>query len=187
MSAEPNSFAHLAYGNNNAGSILLEEELTALSAAHPDRMSVHHIFSNPGWFSGAAFWRKGFVDKEAIEALIAENPPYAQDAQYYICGPGGMNQAVKAALMSLDVPASRIHMESYGGAAELDTSVEGVAAKAAVTLGGTTHSVHIAKGQTVLEAVKQSGLRPPSSSAIRARIWVSPLVNLARQTPQTPD
>ncbi|MGC3939924.1 2Fe-2S iron-sulfur cluster-binding protein [Roseobacter sp. EG26] len=163
MTAEPNSFAHLVYGNNNENSILLEDELNALWEAHPNRMSIHHVFSKPRWWSSAEYWRKGIVDKEAIGALITENPPYAQDAQYYVCGPGGMNKAVKDALMSFDVPAGRIHMESYGGTAELDTSIEGMAAKAEVTLGGKTHSIDIAKGQTVLEAAKAAGLKPPFS------------------------
>lgn len=163
MVAEPNSFAHLVYGNNNETSILLEAELNALREEYADRMSIHHVFSKPGWWSGVDYWRKGIVDREAIGALITENPPYAQDAQYYVCGPGGMNKAVKNALMSLDVPANRIHMESYGGTAELDTSIEGLAAKAKVTLGGQTHSIDIAKGQTVLDAVKAAGLKPPFS------------------------
>ncbi|WP_171176029.1 ferredoxin--NADP reductase [Ruegeria sp. HKCCD8929] len=163
MAAEPNSVAHLAYGNTNEKSVLLQDELNTVWETNPDRMTVHHVFSKPGFWSSADYWRKGIIDKHAIEALIAENPPYAQDAQYYICGPGGMNKAVKAALMSLDVPASRIHMESYGGAAELDSSVEGVAATAEITLGGARHSIDVAKGQTVLDAAKSAGLKPPFS------------------------
>ncbi|MEX0318740.1 MAG: 2Fe-2S iron-sulfur cluster-binding protein [Ruegeria sp.] len=163
MAAEPNSVAHLAYGNSNEKSILLQDELNAVWATNPERMTVHHVFSKPGFWSSADYWRKGIIDKPVIEALIAENPPYAQDAQYYICGPGGMNKAVKAALMSLDVPASRIHMESYGGAAELDTSVEGMGATAEITLGGARHSIDVAKGQTVLDAAKSAGLKPPFS------------------------
>ena len=163
MAAEPNSFAHLAYGNNNERSILLERELNTVWDANPDRMTIHHVFSKPCWWSSADYWRKGIIDKDTIEALITENPPYAQDAQYYICGPGGMNRDVKEALMSLDVPASRIHMESYGVKPELDKSIEGMAANAKVTLDGTTHSIDIAKGQTVLEAVKAAGLKPPFS------------------------
>ncbi|WP_372573603.1 2Fe-2S iron-sulfur cluster-binding protein [Ruegeria jejuensis] len=163
IAAEPSSYAHLAYGNTNENSILLQEELDAIRDTNPDRMTIHHIFSKPGFWSSAEYWRKGIIDKPAIEALIAENPPYAQDAQYYICGPGGMNKAVKAALMSFDVPASRIHMESYGGAAELDTSVEGVAATAEITLGGIQHSIGVAKGMSVLDAAKSAGLKPPFS------------------------
>lgn len=176
MAAEPNSIAHLAYGNTNEKSILLQDELNAIWEANPDRMTIHHIFSKPGFWSSADYWRKGIIDRPAIEALIAENPPYAQDTQYYICGPGGMNIAVKSALALLDVPASRIHMESYGGAAELDTSVEGMAATAEVTLGGTRHSIDIAKGQSILEAAKSAGLKPPFScqsgvcGACRARL-----------------
>ena len=163
MAAEPSSFAHLAYGNANENSILLLDELNAVWETHPERMTIHHLFSKPGFWSSADYWRKGIIDKPAIEALIAENPPYAQDTHYYICGPGGMNQTVRAALRSLDVPASRIHMESYGGTAEPDTSVEGMAATADITLGGKRHAIDVAKGQTVLEAVRSAGLNPPFS------------------------
>ena len=163
MVAEPHSVAHLAYGNLNADSILLNDSFEALVQQHPDRLSVNHVLSAPSLWSGFSYWRKGIVDKAAIEALITENPPYAQDAQYYICGPGGMNTAVKAALMSLDVPATRIHMESYGGAVDLNDGVTGTAATATVTLAGTQHTVPIAAGQTVLDAVRASGLTPPFS------------------------
>lgn len=163
MAAEPNSAVHLAYGNNNEKSILLDDELNGIWTAHLERMSIHHIFSKPGWWSSAKYWRKGIVDKDAIEALITENPPYAQDAQYYVCGPGGMNKAVKAALMSLDVPTNRIHMESYGGTADLDTSVQGIASSMELTLGGAQQTVSISPGQTILEAAKAAGLKPPFS------------------------
>ncbi|QIE44594.1 ferredoxin--NADP reductase [Pseudohalocynthiibacter aestuariivivens] len=163
MIAEPYSVAHLAYGNLNADSILLKDSFDALLQQYPERLSVHHILSAPSMWSGFSYWRKGIVDEAAIAAMIAENPPYAQDAQYYICGPGGMNRAVKSTLMSMDVPTDRIHMESYGGAVELDESIEGVAATAAITLGGMDHTISIAKGQTVLEAARASGLTPPFS------------------------
>lgn len=163
LAAEPHSFVHLAYGNADEKSVLLSDELNAVWEANPERMTVHHVFSKPGFWSSANYWRKGKIDKSAIEALVAENPPYAQDTQYYICGPGGMNKSVKAALMALDVPATRIHMESYGGEAELDTSFEGVAATAEITLGGRTHSIGVPKGQTILEAAKSAGLNPPFS------------------------
>lgn len=176
MEAEPHSFAHLVYGNRNADSVLLNGDLNAVWEANPDRMTIHHIFSKPGFWSSADYWRRGVIDKPAIEALIAEHPPYAQDAHYYICGPGAMNTAVRDALMSLDVPANRIHMESYGGAADPDTSFKGVAATAEITLGGTRHSVPVASGQTILEAARSAGLTPPFScqsgvcGACRARL-----------------
>ncbi len=54
-------------------------------------------------------------------------------------------------------------MESYGGTVEIDDSVRGIPATAQVTLGGSTHSVRITKGQTILDAVRAAGLTPPFS------------------------
>lgn len=163
LTNEPHSSAHLIYGNNNAKSIIFADELAEWVAQSQGQLSVSHVLSNPSLWSGFDYWRKGIVDKAAIEALIGEHPPYAQDAQYYICGPGGMNQAVKAALMAIDVPANRIHMESYGDAAQADDSVKGIAAQAKITLEGKTHQLAIGDNQTVLAAAQQAGLEPPYS------------------------
>ncbi|WP_170415598.1 2Fe-2S iron-sulfur cluster-binding protein [Ruegeria atlantica] len=161
--AEPWSFAHLAYGNVNADSILFKDTFAEYQQAFDERLTVHHVLSKPSMWSSFQYWRKGIVDKGAIEALVTEHPPYAQNAQYYVCGPGGMNKSVKEALMSLDVPASRIHMESYGGAQETDDSVKGVDAVVDISLNGLRHSVQVASGQTILEAAQQAGLEPPYS------------------------
>ena len=186
LRAEPWSFAHLLYGNRNADTILLREQLSGYASDFPSRLTVRHVLSRPSARSAFDHWRRGIIDKAAVEALIAEEPPYAQDAQYYICGPGGMNRAVKAALLGMDVPLERIHMESYGGGAERDEGVEGVAARAAVTLGGRTRTVSIARAQTVLEAVRAAGVEPPFScqsgvcGACRARLTGGSVHMLAR-------
>ena len=163
MCAEPYSVAYLAYGNKNHDSIIFKQQLHELCQQHQDRLKVLHVLSESKMWSGFKPWRQGLLDMAAIEALINENPPYAQDAQYYICGPGAMNSSVKAALMNLDVPADRIHMESYGGAVEIDDSIKGQAATAQVNLNGQDHVLTINQGQTVLEAAKDAGLKPPYS------------------------
>lgn len=120
VAGEPHSVIHLAYGNKNKQNVLLGEELGALKARSNNQMSISHVLSRPGWWSGALYWRRGRLDKSSIEELIALHPPYAQDVQYYVCGPGGMNAAVQAGLVALGVPAWRIHAENYGGPAVAD-------------------------------------------------------------------
>ena len=161
--AEPYSVTHVAYGNRDGASILFRNRLRRLQTEYPDRLSVNHVISSPPMWSGFDYWRKGRIDRAAIEALFAENPPHAQDAQYYVCGPGRMNGAVKGALMELDVPANRIHMESYGGEVDADDSVKGIAAEALIMLEGQKRSVPVAASQTVLDAVRATGLAPPFS------------------------
>ena len=99
----------------------------------------------------------------AITAFIDENPPYAQDAQYYVCGPGSINADVRPALMGLDVPQERIHCESNGGKIAIDNSVEGVEASAKVEIAGAVQNITVGAGETVLEAVRAAGFQPPFS------------------------
>ena len=88
-----------------------------------------------------------------------------------------MNAAVRTALRNIDVPDSRIRLESYGGAsAEVDLSVEGCQSAAMISLNGQTLHVSVKAQQTLLEAVRAAGGVAPSScqsgvcGSCRARI-----------------
>ena len=176
LSSEPHSVAHLIYGNVNSRAIIFHDDLARLEDESAGRLTVRHILSAPGLLSSFPYWRRGRIDAAAIAQFIEEHPPYAQDAQYYICGPGGMNAAVRAALMGLDVPDDRIHTESYGALEPPDDSIGGVAAEATVWLNGKELRVEAPAGQTVLNAVRAAGGSPPYScesgvcGACRARL-----------------
>ncbi len=193
MSNEPHSVAYLAYGNKNAESILFRDALSKISDNFGHRVGIKHVLSEPSMWSGFDYWRKGIVDEGTIKALIEEHPPYAQDAQYYICGPGGMNKAVKDVLISLDVPHNRIHMENYGGADEIDETVKGVRASAEITLNGERKTISIEAGQTVLKAARQAGLKPPFScqsgvcGACKAKLTVGSVHMRARMALEDTD
>ncbi|MEX0349363.1 MAG: 2Fe-2S iron-sulfur cluster-binding protein [Paracoccaceae bacterium] len=160
---EPHSSAHLIYANKNAASIIFQDKFEKLLAQYPERLTIRHILSRPSILSWFSPWRTGRMDASAIQAAISETPPIAQDTQYWICGPGSMNANVRAALQGLDVPSERIHMESFGGIAESDVSVTGVAATARIVLNGETTEVPVAIGQTILEAAQSAWLDPPFS------------------------
>lgn len=163
LNKEPHSVAHLIFGNAKADQIIFREELEALAQAHPDRLSLRHVLSAPSMWSWFTPWRSGRVDTKAVEAAISETPPVAQDVQYWICGPGSMNTDVRSALMSLDVPSNRIHMESFGGDAQVSDGVNGVASTMKVTLGGITKDIPVASDQTLLDAMRAADMPPPFS------------------------
>ena len=161
--AEPHSVVHLIYGNRSADMVIFKQRLAALGKEHPERLTVDHLLSRPSLWSSLDGSRRGRIDRGAVESAIEQHPPYAQDTQYYLCGPGGMNRAVKAALMDLDVPAGRIHSESFGGVDDVNDSVPGIAATARVRLDGRAHTVPVARGQTVLQAIRAAGIEAPYS------------------------
>ena len=176
LAAEPYSVARLAYGNASADTVIFRDALAWLEDSSDGRLTVRHALSSPSWLSSFKYWRRGRIDDASIAEFIEEHPPYAQDAQYYICGPGGMNGAVRAALLGMDVPSARIHTESYGAVTPPDDSVAGGAAGASVRLNGQTLSVAVDEGQTVLNAVRAAGGTPAYScesgvcGACRARL-----------------
>lgn len=176
LDKEPHSVAHLVFGNGKVDHILFREELEALAAAQPNRFSLRHVLSAPSIWSWFTPWRSGRLDAAAIEAAIAETPPVAQDVQYWICGPGSMNADVRNGLLKLDVPPNRIHVESFGGDAQVSDGVPGVAATMQVTLGGITKHIPIAGDQTLLDAMRDADIPPPFScqsgvcGACRARL-----------------
>ena len=160
--AEPHSVVYLLYGNSDVNNVIFQQQLFALAEQYSQRLVIRHIFSRPSvWASD--YWRKGRVDSKSTQAFINEHPPYAQDAQYYICGPDAMNASVTNGLLAIDVPRARIHQESYGTVSPLDDSVVSVAAKLTVTLHGSRHEVTVSKNQTLLAAMKAANIKPPFS------------------------
>lgn len=176
--AEPHSFVYLLYGNTHEKSIIFREKLLELAVAYPGRFAVCYVLSNPSTQkSSFRPWRTGRIDADAIQAFIDEYPPYAQDTQYYICGPGTMNTTLKSILQDgFDVPTTRMHSETFGGSVEMDTSFEGIASQTTITLGGEERVVQVQKGQTLLKAMLAANLNPPYScqsglcGACRAKI-----------------
>ncbi|KIC43372.1 hypothetical protein RA27_00315 [Ruegeria sp. ANG-R] len=163
LAHEPHSSAHLIFGNSNANNILFKDELEQLQAQYPQRFTVRHVLSRPAMLSWFTPWRTGRLDSGTVQEAISEAPPVAQDTQYWICGPGSMNADIRTVLNNMDVPNNRIHSESFGGDADDDLSVSGVAATARIELNGASTDVPIKAGQTVLEAVRSAGLNPPFS------------------------
>ena len=103
---EPHSVVHLLYGNYSEDNIIFKERLAELGETFSERLSVDHVLSGQSLLSMFKAWRNGVINEETVHELIGERPPYAQDTQYYICGPGNMNQTVRRAAARIVSPSS---------------------------------------------------------------------------------
>lgn len=167
---EEHSYVHMIFGNRNQESIMFKATLEKLQDDYPDRFILVQTLSRPKskwsdlWTSPKEQpFRKGRVDTEAIEWFVKEYPPYAQNVEYYICGPGTMIQNTKKALKSMDVPDERIFIESFGGSDSKDTTVAFENAKLTAHLGGEHIQVSIPNGKTILRTLIDAGKKPPYS------------------------
>lgn len=163
---EPHSYVHMIYGNRSQDTIMFREELDALQQQYSDRLIIAHCLSKPksSWFSSSDLeYRKGRVDAEAIKWFMDTYPPYAQNVEYYICGPGKMIEDTEKALQQIDVPKERIFIESFGGASDVKAVTAVPDARLSANIFGKQADTTIAEGKTVLRALIDAGYDPPYS------------------------
>ncbi|KAI1180700.1 hypothetical protein F4777DRAFT_259177 [Nemania sp. FL0916] len=85
----------LIYANRTEEDILLRGELEAFARKYPDNLKLYYMLDSPGpeWEGG-----RGYVTKE----VMAERFPAAdEDSKIMLCGPPGMVNAAKKALVEL--------------------------------------------------------------------------------------
>lgn len=150
----------LIYANRDARSIIFEQELEALVAAHPDRLSIEHSLDD----------REGFLDVKRVEHYAVD----ALESDFYLCGPGVFMDIVERALAALHVPSEQVHIERFvsppdpDAAPADDAAASGEAAhvapeKITVVLDGGEHEIDIQPEERVLDAARRAGLDPPFS------------------------
>lgn len=87
------------YANRDERSVIFADELTRLSAEHPDRLQVIH------WLESV----QGLPTPEQVKAFAAQFLSY--DA--FVCGPAPYMKMVTTALRELDFPRDRRHQEKF--------------------------------------------------------------------------
>lgn len=163
---EPNSKVSLVYANRNEASIIFQKQLNQLKEENSDRLTIYHSLeeagSIPTFFNG----RPSVQEYQRITQEIQQES--AVDS-FYICGPVGMMDAVKSALLGLGSASEKIHTEYFTSPTNQNISKPVVeeevpftgTAEATILFGGQTFEIQIPKGVTVLEAAKDQNVDPP--------------------------
>ena len=166
---EKRSYVYMVFGNRSEETIIFKEELKQLEETYKDRFVLSQTLSRPKsswsdlWKTPNNKFRKGRIDSECVERFVKEHPPYAQNAEYYICGPVNMIDNTVKALEKIDVPYERIFIESFGGS-EINDTIEGFEnANLKASIKGEIIHVNISKGKTILRVLIDAGKEPPYS------------------------
>ena len=167
LTTDPAARFTLVYANQRAATIMFRDEIEDLKSRHIGRVSVVHVLERDGQeidlFSGR-------VTPEKCAALFARWIDVGSVDRAYICGPEPMMLGIAGALRDHGLPEDRIRFELFASAqpgrlpqAARVADERAEAVPLAVTLEGTTVSLEMAPGQTVLEAAIEAGLDAPWS------------------------
>jgi predicted ferric reductase len=96
---------HLFYGTTGLADATYHEEILELSTRL--RLNVIHVASDPpdDWTG-----ERGFITVDTLRRHLPDDYPALQ---YFICGPGAMQDAMEAALADVGVPGDRVHTERF--------------------------------------------------------------------------
>ncbi len=176
LEGEPQSSIFLFYGNRKEEDIIFRKELDALQQRYKGQLLVEYILSQPkqekaGGISGflgrkKMIWsgRTGRLDKKQAAELLEKHTPRYPDTEYFMCGPGSMNEAIEALLLEKGIDKNRINREVFTTTGLDKKEVQAVAgAQAKIKIGSKIHEITVPAGKTILDALLDLKIEAPYS------------------------
>ncbi len=166
LKREPNSHFTLVYANRGVNSIMFREELEDLKNTYMGRFNVIHILESDAQeidlFTGR-------IDADKLNTLFEKWVDINDVDTAYICGPEPMMLTIRDSLRDHGLSDEQIKFELFGGdqpgraktPAAIKTDARAVGAEASIVLDGTARTVHVDKGQTILEAALANNMDAP--------------------------
>lgn len=176
LEGEPQSSVFLFYGNRKEEDIIFRKELDLLQQRYKGQLIVEYLLSQPkqeksGGISGIfgkkkTLWigRTGRLDKAQASVLLDKHTPRYSDTEYFMCGPGGMNEGVEALLLEKGIDKSRINREVFTTSDADKKDVNAAAgAIAKIKIDNKVHELVIPEGKTILDALLDEKIEAPYS------------------------
>ena len=140
----------LIYANRGPESVIFAGALERLRERASGRLSVHHHLDS----------EHGFLDAAACAALVEDRP----HGDFYVCGPAPYMDVVAAGLARRGVDRERLFIERFDEPAAAPAVGEPSATESVVVrFDGRRHTIPYESGDTILEAARRAGLKPPFS------------------------
>ena len=166
LAHEPKSRVTLIYGNRTTQSIIFREAIEDVKDRYLSRFTVHHVLSRERQEIALL---DGRIDGAKLDALLRTLPEGSID-HAFVCGPGGLIEDGKTALLRAGVAPEHIHVEYFStDGTPVAAQPSHVArpdareAVAEITLNGARHEVPVRGGETIVEAGLRAGLEMPYS------------------------
>ncbi len=168
LATEPRMRFTLIYGNRASSTVMFREKLAALKDIHMDRFQLIHVLSREPQDIELL---NGRIDCAKANALFSTFAPLDDVDCVYICGPEGMMDAVKEALVAREFPGSRIRIERFAASIPKHTHIPRPVPEASrtecevnVVIDGSRRTFLVEKGhENIIDAGLRNGVELPFS------------------------
>lgn len=167
LAVEADSSLLLIYQNRSEDSIIFKDQLQSLKSKYDERLKVVHVLSKPeGPWEGP----KGRLDGQLIKDIIADTfGNKGREAEYFICGPGGLMESAENALNEMGVPKNHVYKESFTVASSEDTNdtadgeITIITRDVTIIIDGEEHRINVGPEKSILEAALDDDIDMPFS------------------------
>lgn len=148
----------LIYANKTQERVLFHNDLLQWMDAHPGRMLLIPIYSQPA--TGHYGYTGRMTLAMCMDAIKKSMAILSSESQFYLCGPVGFMETVKEACALLSIPSSRIHKENFHAATNSLSDQSSEVATSIVTIvdGKKTYTLEISKKSTILQSALDHGI-----------------------------
>lgn len=148
----------LIYGNKTPEKTMFYKELRALEQAHPERLTIHWVFSQ----SNETEAHFGRIDQSILNYALNKNG--AIPNRFYLCGPEILIRESEKLLKDKGVDEATILYELFTSSSEKNT-IENSAQKGFLylTCDEVTHALELVPDKTILDIALQAKLDVPYS------------------------
>lgn len=169
LTQEPNSVVTLIYANRNKKTVIFKDQLEALVSQYGSRLEIVHVYDSPGLFSSTP---KGPIKADLAAKLFTKHRRAGYTAEAFICGPGGMMDAVKDGLKNCSIADDAVHVEYFIAPTSNNQANNNVVAtptesvtetEVEMKLNGELHTFYVGPRKTILAGAQDAGLDPPYS------------------------
>ena len=157
----------LLYQNGDRSGTIFREDLLDLKNRFMERFNLLFVFSREQSESAVT---SGRLDNEKLALIYDRFPDFQMASSYFLCGPEGLIDTATTFLKGHGVPENRIineHFVNQGQhVAQLssmreENSLRDGECKAEIQLNGTTQTLNLPYGETILNSLLKKGLNAP--------------------------
>jgi ring-1,2-phenylacetyl-CoA epoxidase subunit PaaE len=161
LKTRPNTKIKLVYGNKNKESTIFSDQLVQLQLVYQSNFKSYNFYSQEEVLDENESF-KGRISSCFVSDLVSQNINF-KETLHYICGPSGLKETVRNALIDLSIPLSSIFFEDFELVIDPKVLESVEDCRVAVDFKGELIDFFVPKGKSILEIALDNGIEIPYS------------------------
>lgn len=161
LNTQPNTKIHLVYGNKYKTSTIFLDQLVQLQEKYNSNFKLSNFYSQEDTIDEKEGF-KGRISSSFVSDLVSKNIN-CKESLHFICGPSGLKETVKNALINLSVPLSVILTEEFEMVIDPKEFYDVEDSKVIIDFQGQQSEIFVPKGKSVLDVALDNNIEIPYS------------------------